>query len=107
MPAHTSVLIGRDREMQALAERVDAAIGSGGGALLLRGAAGIGKSSLLEAARAYALGKQFRILTTTGIQPERQLPFAGLHQLLRPMIHEVDRLPDSYANAIRTAFGLS
>jgi len=98
-------LIGRDGEVRALAERIDAASGSGGGALLIRGAAGIGKSSLLEAARAHA-AVRFEILTTTGIQSESQLPFAGLHQLLRPILHEVDRLPDSYGKAIRTAFGL-
>jgi DNA-binding CsgD family transcriptional regulator len=102
-----AVLIGRDREVGALAERIDAASGPGGGALLLRGPAGIGKSSLLEAAKAHAAVARFQILTSTGIQSESQLPFAGLHQLLRPVLREVDRLPDSYAHAIRAAFGLS
>ena len=51
-------LIGRDREVHALTERIDAASGPGGGALLLRGAAGIGKSSLLAAARAHATAKR-------------------------------------------------
>ena len=100
-------LIGRDREVQALTERIDAASGPGGGALLLRGAAGIGKSSLLEAARAHAAAKRFQILATTGIQAESRLPFAGLHQLLFPILHQVDRLPSSYGKAIRIAFGLS
>jgi DNA-binding CsgD family transcriptional regulator/tetratricopeptide (TPR) repeat protein len=100
-------LIGRDREVQALTERIDAASGPGGGALLLRGAAGIGKSSLLQAARAHAAAKGFQILTTTGVQSESRLPFAGLHQLLRPILHQVDRLPDSYGKAMRVAFGLS
>src|SRR5688572_17131095 len=100
-------LIGRDREVHALTERIDAASGPGGGALLLRGAAGIGKSSLLAAARAHATAKRFQILAITGVQAESRLPFAGLHQLLRPVLRHVDRLPESYGKAIRTAFGLS
>jgi DNA-binding CsgD family transcriptional regulator/tetratricopeptide (TPR) repeat protein len=100
-------LIGRDREVQALSEWIDAASAPRGGALLLRGAAGIGKSSLLEAAKAHAAAKRFQILTTTGVQSESRLPFAGLHQLLRPILQHVDRLPESYGKAIRTAFGLN
>ena len=100
-------LIGRDREVRALAERMHAARGQGGGALLVRGDAGIGKSSLLESARAHAEAMGFEILTTTGVQSEAHLPFAGLHQLLRPILHRLDRVPDSYSRAIRGAFGLS
>lgn len=99
-------LIGRDRELRALVERIEAVNTRGGGAVLLRGAVGIGKSSLLAAARAHAAGKRFQILTTTGIQSESRLPFAGLHQLLRPVLQQIDRLPDSYGNAVRAAFGL-
>ena len=98
-------LIGRDREVRALTEQIDAATTPRGGALLIRGAAGIGKSSLLEAARGHATAKRFQILTTTGIQSEAFLPFAGLHQLLRPMLREIDRLPESYRKAIHAAFG--
>src|SRR4030095_4076955 len=104
---HAIELIGRDREVQALTERIDAASAPAGGAGLLRGAAGIGQSSLLAAAKAHAAAKRFRILTTTGVQSESRLPFAGLHQLLRPILDDVDRLPESYGKGIRSAFGLS
>src|SRR5262245_54518241 len=100
-------LIGRDPELRTLGDRIEAAARSGGGALLVRGGAGIGKSSLLDAARARGLASGLKVLATTGIESESRLPFAGLQQLLRPVLHEVDRLPDSYANAIRTSFGLS
>ena len=63
-------LIGRDPEVRALVERIDAASAPAGGALLLRGPAGIGKSSLLEACRAHAAAKRFQVLTTTGVQSE-------------------------------------
>jgi DNA-binding CsgD family transcriptional regulator len=104
---YTTALIGRDREVRALAERIDAVSDRAGGALLIRGAPGIGKSSLLEKARAHAAGKRLQILTTTGIQSESHLPFAGLHQLLRPVLHDIDRLPAPNRKAIRSAFGLS
>src|SRR5262245_26210693 len=88
-------LIGRDRELRTLAELVEAATRAGGGALLVRGEAGIGKSSLLEAARAHAETSGHQTLTTTGIESESRFPFAGLHQLLRPVLDEIGRLPDS------------
>jgi len=98
-----TVLIGRDGEVRELVERIDAARGAGGGALLVRGAAGVGKSSLLETAKLHAASTGFRILATTGIQSESQLPFAGVHQLLWPVLHEVDRLSASDGNTIRSA----
>src|SRR5262245_6199755 len=100
-------MVGREREVRLLAERIDAATGPEGGALLVRGPAGIGKSTLLGAARAHGMARGFQVLTTVGIQSESRLPFAGLHQLLRPILHDVDRLPDAYGKAIRAAFGLS
>src|SRR5262245_12831398 len=102
----TTGLIGRDREVRALSELVDSAARAQGGALLVRGGAGIGKSALLGTAKAHAIASHFKILSTTGIESESKLPFAGLHQILRPVLQEVDRLPDSYGSAIRTAFGL-
>src|SRR5262245_42260071 len=101
-----SALLGRDREVPALADRMAAAGGARCGAVLGRGEAGIGQSSLLDAAKVHAAAKRFQVLTTTGVQSESQLPFAGLHQLIRPILHQVGRLPESYGKAIRSAFGL-
>src|SRR5262245_52063007 len=94
-------LIGRDRELQVLAECIDATRRSTGGAVLVRGEAGIGKSSLLEATRSRAAASRFQILTATGVQSECRLPFAGLHQLLRTVFDHVDRMPESYGHAIQ------
>ncbi len=104
--APPTALIGRDAETRALIARIDAAREGRGGALLVRGAPGIGKTSLLEAARAHATRSGLHVLSTTGVQSETHLPFAGLHQLLRPVLHDVDRLPISYAKAVQGAFGL-
>ncbi len=100
-------LIGRELESNALTERMDAAREGAGGALVLRGAPGIGKTSLLRMVRAHAAATGLQILVTTGVQSEAQIPFAGLHQLLKPVVHDIDRLPASYGKALQSAFGLS
>jgi DNA-binding CsgD family transcriptional regulator len=104
--APPTTLIGRDTETIALTEHIDAAKAGNGGALLIRGAPGIGKTSLLEAARAHAAKSGLHALSTTGVQSEAHMPFAGLHQLLRPVLHDIERLPISYAKAVQGAFGL-
>ncbi|MER5517727.1 AAA family ATPase [Streptomyces sp. NPDC002763] len=75
--------------------------------LLLVGDPGLGKTALLaEAARA-ARAAGMRVLATTGRESERDLAFAGLHQLLRPVLDRVAGLPSRQAEALRGAFGLS
>ena len=51
--------------------------------LAIRGEAGIGKSALLE----YAVGRAdgFQVLRCVGVESEAELPFAAVHQLLRPV----------------------
>src|SRR5262245_36811999 len=81
------ILIGRDHELEGLLAQVDG-IHEHGGALLLRGEAGIGKTALVSAAseRARAYVSVFR---TTGVQSETRLPFAGLQQLLLPFLDRI------------------
>ena len=78
-----------------------------GGGLLLRGPAGIGKSFLLAALRDRARKDGQRVLTTSGVQSEARLSFAGLHQLLRPVLDEVHELPPRQREALLSAFGMS
>jgi DNA-binding CsgD family transcriptional regulator len=99
-------LIGRDADSKVLFARIDAAREGRGGALVLRGAPGIGKTALLEAAHARAAKSGLHVLRTTGVLSETHLPFAGLHQLLRPVLNDIERLPTSYVKAIQSAFGL-
>jgi hypothetical protein len=47
------------------------------------------------------------VLTTTGVQSEAQLPFAGLHQLLRPVRERASELRDVQRAALDAAFGLT
>ena len=75
--------------------------------LLVTGEAGMGKTMLLAAAadRARSAGK--RVLSVTGRESESKLAFAGLHQLLRPVLSSVTGLPARQAQALLGAFGLS
>src|SRR4029079_18811832 len=78
-----------------------------GGALVVHGEAGIGKSALLAAARARGLERGATIVSTTGALSEAQLAFAGLHQLLLPLLGRLDLLPDPQRRALETAFGIA
>jgi hypothetical protein len=73
-------LYGRDRELGVLSNLVDRA-SEGGGAVVVRGEAGIGKSSLMAESGTHAAARGMRMLAISGAQPEAHLPFAGLHQL--------------------------
>ena len=99
-------LIGRDAETKLLASLLDG-IQDAGGALVLHGEPGIGKSRLLAAAAAAARERGFTVLSTTGVQSEAHLPFAGLHQLLRPLRFRAADLPAPLRAALDAAFGLS
>ena len=48
-----------------------------------------------------------RVLRTTGVESEFELPFAALHQSLRPVLSRLDRLPEPQAQALAAALGLS
>jgi DNA-binding CsgD family transcriptional regulator len=99
-----SMLLGRVRELERIAALLDDARAGTSGVLALVGEAGIGKSSLLDAAAARAQGMQ--VLRVRGVQSEAQIPFAGLFELLRPALDAVGRLPERQAAALETALAL-
>jgi predicted ATPase len=119
-------LIGRAAELEVLFGLVDR-IPEGGGALLLSGEPGIGKTSLLGAASQYAAERGVHVLSAVGVPSEADLPFSGLHQLLLlgsdrssappaapagapqvsvSMLDRLQRLPEPQRDALRSAFGL-
>jgi DNA-binding CsgD family transcriptional regulator len=99
-------LYGRDRELAVLRNLVDRA-GEGGSAVVVRGEAGIGKSSLVTESGKHAAARGMRTLAIHGAQSEARLPFAGLHQLLQPLLGQLDALPSPQRAALEAAFGLS
>jgi DNA-binding CsgD family transcriptional regulator len=98
-------LYGREREIALVEDLINRA-GSRGSSIVVRGEAGIGKSSLLAEVAARAREHGVLVLTTAGAQSETHLPFAGLHQLLRPVLDGVPHLEPSQRAALRAAFGL-
>src|SRR5258708_5672844 len=99
-----SGLVGRDAEM-ALLDKALAEAAEHGGALLVTGAAGIGKTSLLDATTTDARSRGYKVLAVTGLESEADLPYAGLHQLLQPVLPSAGALPGPQKNALLTALG--
>ncbi|PWW24271.1 regulatory LuxR family protein [Geodermatophilus normandii] len=98
------MLSGRDREREAIAAVVDEARAGRGGALVVTGQPGVGKSALLADAVARADG--MTLLRTQGVESESPLAFAALQRLLRPVLADrVQHLPQPQARALRAAFG--
>ena len=99
-------LIGREAESASVDGLIDK-LPVGGGALLVRGEAGIGKSALLDRGRARAVAAGARALVTVGVESEAELTFAGLHQLLLPIYGLNERLPAPLARAVDAIFGVT
>src|SRR5438552_7027238 len=98
-------LIEREQESAVLDALVDR-LREGGGAVVVRGEAGVGKSVLLQRVRRRAEAQGARPLFTVGVESEAELPFAGLNQLLRPVIGALAQLPESQRQTPEAALGL-
>ena len=84
-----AALIGRGAELRRLLALVDG-IRDHGGALVVRGEAGVGKSALLAAVSAGASAQGVAVFRTTAVESEMRLPFAGLHELCPRTLHLQD-----------------
>ncbi|GII59686.1 transcriptional regulator [Planotetraspora thailandica] len=104
----SSLLIGRDAELERLVGLLDSPSSQ---ALALLGEAGIGKTSLLSRFVEQAREKKVNVLSVVGDQSETHLAFAGLHQLLGPILSSagspVADLTPPHRNALLAAFGLA
>ena len=99
------MLYGRRAQCDALERLLADARRSRSGVLVVRGEAGAGKSALLAHAAGQADG--MLVLRATGVESEAELPFAALHQLLRPVLGLTSRLPEPQAAALGGALGLA
>ncbi|WP_445283550.1 AAA family ATPase [Streptomyces sp. DSM 118148] len=98
-----AVLVGREPERAAIAALLDAARAGSGGSLVVRGVAGVGKSTLL--ADALVTASDLRVLRTSGVESESPLAYAALQRLLWPLRTCIDNLPAPQAAALRAAMG--
>ncbi len=94
----------RQTECAALDALLEQARGERSGALVLTGEAGVGKTALLE----YAVGSasDLRVLRAVGVESEKELAFAALHQVCAPLLDHLDRLPGPQRGALQIAFAL-
>src|SRR5438445_5336711 len=98
-------LLGRERERAALDRLVESARDGSGGALVVNGEAGVGKTALLEDSVEKAT--MLRIVRSAGVEGEMELPFAAVQQLCASILEFGKRLPPPQRDALDIAFGLS
>jgi DNA-binding CsgD family transcriptional regulator len=98
------MLYGRGGEQAAIERWLQSARAGLGGALVLRGEPGVGKSALLGLA--VAIAGDFFVLRAAGVEAESDLAYATLHQVLHPAMYGSARLPTVQSDALRAAFGL-
>lgn len=99
------MLRGRAGELARLAELLAQARAGRGGAVVIRGEAGSGKSALLEWV-ADAAGDA-RLLRCSGVESEAALPYAGLQVVLRGTLEPARRLPERQMSALLGAIELA
>ncbi|OKI44025.1 hypothetical protein A6A27_38710 [Micromonospora sp. CB01531] len=96
--------MGRQAECAALDGVLEAVRAGESRSLVVRGAAGVGKSALLQHLIDRAAG--CRVVSAAGVQSEMELPFAAVHRLCAPMLDLLDTLPEPQRDALGTAFRL-
>ena len=99
-------IIGREAGLAQLRGLVDQ-VPQASQVLLITGEAGMGKTVLLADATERARSAGMRVLSVTGRESESKLAFAGLHQLLRPVLPSAAGLPGRQAQALLSALGLA
>jgi DNA-binding CsgD family transcriptional regulator len=103
---HPARIIGRDAGLARLRALVDP-VPQASQVLVVTGEAGMGKTVLLADAAGRARSAGMRVLLVTGRESESRLAFAGLHQLLRPVLSSAAGLPGRQARALLGALGLA
>ena len=98
------MLRGRDAELELLRGMLARAREGESRVLVLRGAPGIGKTALLDAA--LDLAKGFRVLRARGVESESELAFAGLQELFAPVVVRLERLPERQRAVLAGALAL-
>ncbi|MEU6084014.1 AAA family ATPase [Streptomyces sp. NPDC047108] len=106
LPLSGGTLLGRAAEAAELRSFLQAPEGDGP-ILFVTGEPGIGKSALIDAEVARVAARSTRVLRAEGSENESDLAFAGLHQILRPVLAHVQRLPERQRDAILSAFGMA
>lgn len=99
------MLTGRTSELSRVHELVSGLPGRGG-ALIVLGEPGIGKTALTAAAVDAAAIQRVTVLTALGSEFESHLAYAVLQQLFGPYRHHLTSLRPRQRDALEAAFGL-
>ena len=98
-------LLGRHGERERVRALLGHARNGRGGALLVTGEPGIGKTTLLDATTSDQAG--LRLLRVDGFEAESMIPFAGVQRLAIPLRGYLSQLPESHRHALRVAAGVA
>jgi DNA-binding CsgD family transcriptional regulator len=85
-----AALLEREREVERVGVALRAVGRRAGGAIVIEGAAGMGKSCLLEEARARGSELGFRVLSARATELEQAFPFGVVRQLFERPVLEAD-----------------
>lgn len=97
------MIVGRQDELSRVHDLISGASAGRGGALVVAGEAGIGKTSVLRAARSAAADLQ--VVSVRGIESERDLPFAALSSLLREIPSALEAIPAAQRAVLGVVLG--
>jgi len=97
------MLLGRQRQTRQIEQLLRAARASEGGALVIRGETGVGKTALLRHAEVAAAAQKMRVLWVAGIESESELAFSSLATVLHPLIENLQKLPPRQRAALEAA----
>ena len=104
--AGTGPLLGRQDLTRRLGDLLDE-VPRHGCTVALTGEPGVGKSAVQAATVEQARARGFRVLGARGSESEAHLPFASLHQVLRPILGNAAHLPARQREALLSGFGMS
>ncbi|MFY9668518.1 MAG: AAA family ATPase [Trebonia sp.] len=104
MTDRATALIGRDGELEIIAGFLEQAAAEGG-AFLLVGEPGAGKTALLDAAADAAEETGIQVLRAGGVEFEADLAYSGLNQVLLPVFGQFERLGATHRDALNVALG--
>ncbi|MFI6058317.1 AAA family ATPase [Streptomyces sp. NPDC051286] len=97
-----SWIVGRSEDVRVISEFFEKSSGRG---LHVLGDAGVGKTTLLDAVAEVAAESGAWVLRADGVEFEADVAYAGLHQILTPLLDRAGELPAEHRTALDVALG--
>ncbi|BBX35653.1 transcriptional regulator [Mycolicibacterium mageritense DSM 44476 = CIP 104973] len=98
-------LIGRTDEFSSLTSAASH-VTQAGRALVIEGEPGIGKTTMLATVAQWAGDNGFTVLSCAGVQCQTKVGYAGVHELVHPLLGYAEALPTHQRRALLAAFGM-